>query len=211
MIHEPRTSRCTSWTWKWQKNQGTNSMIHWIIEKARNSRKIPTSTSLTTPKPLTVWITTNCGKFLKETGTPDYLTCLLRNLYAGQKATLRTGHRTMDWFQNGKGVLQDCTLSPCLFNLYAEYIMQNSGLDEAQAGIKIAERNINSLRYVDQFSSVQFSCSVMSDSLQPHELQHTRPPCPSPTPGVHSNSRPSSQRCHPAISSSVIPLSKALA
>ena len=68
-------------------------------------------------------------KILKEMGTPDYLTCLLRNLYAGQKATLRTGHRTMDWFQNGKGVLQDCALSPCLFNLYAEYIMQNSGLD----------------------------------------------------------------------------------
>ena len=80
--------------------------------------------------------------------TPDHLACLLRNLYAGQEATLRTGHGT-DWFQIGKGVGQDCILSPCLFNLYAEYIMRNTGLDEAQAGIKIAGRNINNLRYAD--------------------------------------------------------------
>ena len=91
------------------------------------------------PKPLTVWITTNCGKFLKEMGIPDHLTCLLRNLYAGQEATVRTRHGTTDWFQIGKGVRQGCILSPCLFNLYAEYIMPNSGLDEAQAGIKIAD------------------------------------------------------------------------
>ena len=80
---------------------------------------------------------------------PDHLTCLLRNLYAGQKATVRTGHGTRDWFQIGKGVHQGCILSPCLFNLYAEYIMQNARLNEAQAGIKIAGRNINNLRYAD--------------------------------------------------------------
>ena len=80
---------------------------------------------------------------------PDDLTCLLRNLYAGQEATVRTGHRTTDWFQIGKGVRQGCILSSCLFNFYAEYIMRNAGLDEAQAGIKIAGRNINNLRYAD--------------------------------------------------------------
>ena len=82
-------------------------------------------------------------------GIPDHLTCLLRNLYAGQEATVRTGHGTTDWFQIGKGVFQGCKLSPCLFNLYAEYIMRNTGLEEAQAGIKIAGRNINNLRYAD--------------------------------------------------------------
>ena len=161
------------------------------------------------------------------------LLCLLRNLYAGQEATVRTGHGITDWFQIGKEVHQGCILSLCLFNLYAEYIMRNVGLEEAQAGIKSARRNINNLRYADDttlmaeseelksflmkvkeesekvglklniqkteimasgpISSVQFSCSVMSDSLQPHESQHARPPCPSPTPGVHSDSRPSSQ------------------
>ena len=95
------------------------------------------------PKPLTVWITIN-WKILKEMGIPDHLTCLLRNLYAGQEATVRTGHGTTDWFQIGKGVGQGC-----LFNLYAEYIMRNAGLDEAQAGIKTAGRNINNLRYAD--------------------------------------------------------------
>ena len=82
-------------------------------------------------------------------GIPDHLTCLLRNLYAGQEATVRTGHGTIDWFQTGQGVCQGCILSPCLFNLYAEYIMRNTGPDEAQAGIKIAGRNINNLRYAD--------------------------------------------------------------
>ena len=88
-------------------------------------------------------------KILKEMGIPDHLTCLLRNLYARQEATVRTGHGTIDWFQIEKGVLQGCILSPCLFNLYAEYIMRNAGLDEAQAGIKNARRNINNLRYAD--------------------------------------------------------------
>ena len=88
-------------------------------------------------------------KILKEMGIPDHLTCLLRNLYAGQEATVRTGHGTTDWFQIGKGVNQGCILSTCLFNLYAEYIMRNAGLEEAQAGIKIAGRSINNLRYAD--------------------------------------------------------------
>ena len=88
-------------------------------------------------------------KILKEMGIPDHLTCLLRNLYAGQEATVRTGHGTMDWFRTGKGVRQGCILSPCLFNFYAEYIMRNAGLDKAQAGIKIAGRNIHNLRYAD--------------------------------------------------------------
>ena len=88
-------------------------------------------------------------EILKEMGIPDHLTYLLRTLYAGQEATVRTGHGTTDWFQIGKGVHQGCILSPCLFNLYAEYIIKNAGLDEAQAGIKIARRNINNLRYAD--------------------------------------------------------------
>ena len=88
-------------------------------------------------------------KILKEMGKPDHVTSLLRNLYAGQEATVRTGHGTTDWFLIGKGIRQGCILSPCLFNLYAEYIMRNAGLDEAQAGIKIARRNINDLRYAD--------------------------------------------------------------
>ena len=100
------------------------------------------------PKPLTLWITKN-WKILKEMGIPDHLTCLLRNLHAGQEATVRIGHGKTDWFQIRKGVRQGCILSPCLFNLYAEYIIQNDGLDEAQAGIKIAGRNINNLRYAD--------------------------------------------------------------
>ena len=103
---------------------------------------------LTTPKPLTVWITTDCGKFL-DMGIPNHPTCLLRNLYAGQEAIVRTGHGTTDLFQISKGVCQSCILSPFLFNLYAEYIMQNAGLDEAQAGIKIAGRNTNNLRYAE--------------------------------------------------------------
>ena len=106
--------------------------------------KTSISALLTMPKPLTVWIPTN-WKILQEMGISDHLTCLLRNLYAGQETTIRT----TDWFQIRKGVRQGCILSPCLFNLYAEYIMRNTGLDEAQAGLKIAGRNINNLRYAD--------------------------------------------------------------
>ena len=98
-------------------------------KKQESSRKTSISALLTMPKSLTVWITIN-WKILKEMGIPDHLTCLLRNLYAGQEATVRTGHGTTDWFQIGKGVRQDCILSPCLFNLYAEYIMRNTGLDK---------------------------------------------------------------------------------
>ena len=115
-------------------------------KKQESSRKTSISALLTMPKHLTVWITIN-WKILKEMGIPDDLTCLLRNPYAGQEATVRTGHGTTDWFQIGKGVRQGCIFSSCLFNLYAEYIMRNTGLEEAQAGIKIAQRNINNLRF----------------------------------------------------------------
>ena len=118
------------------------------LKKQESSRKTSISALLTMPKHLTVWITIN-WKILKEMGIPDHLTCLLRNLYAGQEATVRNGHGTTDWFHIGKGVRQGCILSPCLFNLYAEYIMQNARLDEAHAGIKTARRNINNLRYAD--------------------------------------------------------------
>ena len=121
------------------------------LKKQESTRKTSISALLTMPKPWTVWITRNCGK-LKEMGIPDHLTRLLRNLYAGQEATVRTGHGTTDWFQIGKGVCQGCILSPCLFNSYAEYIMKNAGLEETQAGIKIAGRNINNLRYADDTS-----------------------------------------------------------
>ena len=117
-------------------------------KKQESSRKTSISALLTMPRPLTVWITIN-WKILKEMGIPDHLTCLLRNLYAGQEASVRTGHRTTDWFQIGKGVCQGCVLSPCSFNFCAEYIMRNAGLEETQAGIKIARRNINNLRYAD--------------------------------------------------------------
>ena len=112
-------------------------MFKLVLEKAEeeSSRKTSISALSTMPKPLTVWITVN-WKILKEMGIPDHLTCLLRNLYAGQEATVRTGHGTTDWFQIGIGVRRGCILSPCLFNLYAEYIMRNAGLAEAQAGIK---------------------------------------------------------------------------
>src|SRR5574337_263228 len=117
-------------------------------KKLESSRKISISALLTMPKPLTVWITIT-WKILKEMGISDHLTYLLRNLYAGQEATVRTGHGTTDWFQRGKGVRQGCILSPCLFNFYAEYIVRNAGLEEAQGGIRIAGGNINNLRYAD--------------------------------------------------------------
>ena len=109
------------------------------LKKQESSRKTYISALLTMPKPLTVWIIIN-WKILKEMGIPDHLTCLLRNLYAGQEATVRTGHGTTDWFQIAKGAHQGCILSPCLLNLHAEYIMRNAGLDEAQAGIKVTGR-----------------------------------------------------------------------
>ena len=226
-------------------------------------------------------------------GIPALLTCLLWNLYACQEARVKIRHGTANCCKIGKGVHQGCILSPCSFIFYAEYIMQNARLDEAKAGIKIAGRNVNNLRYEDDTtliaeskeelksllmkvkeenekaglklniqkmkkmapgpitswqmgkqwqtsfywapkslqmvnaitklkdicswkksyhkpSSVQFSCSVMSDSLWPHEPQHTRPPCPSPTPGVYPNLCPLSRWCHLTISSSVVPFSSCL-
>ena len=146
-----------------RKGRGTRDQIAnicWIIKES--SRKTSTSALLTMAKPLIVWITTNCGKFLKEMGIQEHLTCLLRNLYAGQEATVRTGHGTTDWFQIGKGVYQGCILSPCLFNLYAEYIMRNTGLEEAQAGIKISGRNINNFRYADDITLMTESKELKS-------------------------------------------------
>ena len=128
-----------------RKGRGTKDQtanMHWIIQKARGFQKSIYFFSLT------VCITTS-WKTLKEMGIPDHLTCLLRNLYAGQEATVRTGHGTTDWFQIGKGVHQGYILSLCLFNLYAEYIIRSTGLDEPQAGIKIVRRNINNFRYAD--------------------------------------------------------------
>ena len=108
-----------------------------------------------------MWSIINCGKFF-ETGVPDHLSCILRNLYAGQEARVRTGYGTTEWFQVGEGVHQGCILSPCLFNLYAESIMRNAGLEEAQAGIKIAGRNINHLSYADDITLMAESEELMS-------------------------------------------------
>ena len=144
------------------------------LKKQENSRKTSTSALLTTPKPFTMWITTNWKilkkkktnwKILKEMGIPGHLTCFLRNLYAGQEATVRTGHGTTDWFQIGKGVRQGCILLPCLFNFCAEYILRNAGLDEAQAGIKIAGTNINNLRYADDTTLMAESKEELKKSL----------------------------------------------
>ena len=118
-------------------------------KKQESSRKTSISALLTMPKAFDCVDHNKLWKILKEMGIPDHLTCLLRNLYAGPEATVRTGHGTTDCFQIGKGVCQGCMLSPCLYNLHAEYFMWNVRLDEAQAGIKIARRNINNFRYVD--------------------------------------------------------------
>ena len=126
------------------KSRGTRDQkLPTSSKKQENSRKTSTSASLTMIKPLCG--SQQTGKFL-EMGIPDHLICVLRNLYAGQEATVRTGHGTSNWFKIGKGVCQGYILSPCLFNLHAEYLIQNAGLDESQAGIKIVERNINNLR-----------------------------------------------------------------
>ena len=123
--------------------------IHWIVEKAREFHKKIYFCFIDYTKAFDCVDHNKLRKILKVMEIPDHLTCLLRNLYAGQEATVRTGHGRTDWFQIGKGVHQGCILSPCLFNLYAEYIKQNTGLDEAQARIKISGRNINNLRYTD--------------------------------------------------------------
>ena len=149
-VCELRTSRCSV---GFRKGRGTRAQIaniHWIIEKAREFQKNICFCFIDYGK------TFDCVDhdilwkiLLQEMGTLSHLTCLLRNLYAGQGATVRTEHGTVDWFHTGKGEHQGCILSPCLFNFYAEYIMWNAGLDEAQAGIKITGKNINNLRYTD--------------------------------------------------------------
>ena len=145
-----------------RKGRGTSDQIaniRWIIEKAskkqaRNKQEEEFKKNIyfcfiDYAKAFDCMDHNKLWKILKEMGIPDHLTCLLRNLYAGREATARTGHGTTDWFQIGKGVHQDCMLSPCLFNLCAEYFMRNAGLEEAQAGIKVAGRNISNLRYAD--------------------------------------------------------------
>ena len=133
-----------------RKGRGTRDQIAnilWITEKAREFQKNIYFCFIDYAKTFDFVNHNKLWKILQEMGIPDHLTCLLRNLYAGQEATVRTGHGTTDWFQIGKGVHQGCILSPCLFNLYAEYIMRNAGLEEAQVRIRIAGRNINNLRY----------------------------------------------------------------
>ena len=132
---------------KRQKTRDQIANIHWIIEKARGSHRNNYFCFIDYAKAFDCVDNNKLWKILKEMGIPDHLTCLLRKLYAGQEATVRTGHGTTDWFHIGKGVHQGCLLSPCLFNFYAEYIMRNAGLDEAQDGIKISGRNISNLRY----------------------------------------------------------------
>ena len=135
-----------------RKGRGTRDQIaniHWIIKKAREFQKNICFCFIDYVRALDCVDHNKLWKILKEMGIPDHLICLLRNLYAGQEATVRTEHGTTDWFQIGKGVHQGCISSPCLFNLYAEYIMRNTGLEGAQAGIKIAWRNIYNLSYAD--------------------------------------------------------------
>ena len=143
------------------KGRGTRDQIaniHWIIKKARELQKNIYFCFIDYTNAF-LWITTNWGKVLKN------LTFLLRNLYSGQEAIVRTGHGKTDWFQTGKGVHQGCVLSPCLFNLHAEYIMRNSGLDESQAGIKIARKDINNLRYADDTTLMEESKEELKNPL----------------------------------------------
>ena len=140
-----------------RKGRGTRDQIaniYWIIEKARKFQRNIYFCFIDYAKAFDRVDHNKLWKMLKEMGLTRHLTRLLRNLYAGQEATVRTGHGIIDWFQIGNGVCQGCLLSLCLFNLYAEYIMRNAGLDEAQAGIKIARRNINNLRYADDTTVV---------------------------------------------------------
>ena len=142
--------------------------IRWIIEKAREFQKNIYFCFIDYVKAFDCVDHNKLWKILKEMGIPDHLTCFFRNLYAGQEATVRTGHRTTDWFQIGKAVCQGCVLSPCLFNLYPEYIMRNAGLEEAQAGIKIARRNINNLRYAEseeELKSLLMKVNVESEKV----------------------------------------------
>ena len=145
-----------------RKGRGTRDQIvniRWITKKAREFQKNIYFCFIDFAKVSDCVDHNKLWKILQEMGIPDHLTCLLRNLYVGQEATVRTGHGSTDWFQIRKGIGQGCISSPCLFNLYAEYIVRNTGLDEAQAGIKIARRNINNLRYTDD-------TTIMAESEQ---------------------------------------------
>ena len=146
------------------RDQITN--ICWIKEKAREFQKNIYFCFIDYTKAFDYVDHKKLWKILKEMGISNNLTCLLRNLYAGEEATVRTGHGTKDWFQIGKGVCQGCILSPCLFNLYAEYIMRNARLDEVQAEIKIAGRNINNLRYKDYTTTMLMSCQLDEASIK---------------------------------------------
>jgi len=144
--------------------------IHWIMEKAREFQKNIYFCFIDYAKAFDCVDHNKLWKILKEMGIPDHLTCLLRNLYAGQEATVRTGHGTTDWFQIRKGVPQGCILSPCLFNLYAEYIMRNAGLEEAQAGIKIAGRNINNLTTLMEESEEELKSLLMKVKVESEKV-----------------------------------------
>ena len=140
---------------RFRKGRGTGDQIaniHWMIEKAKEFQKSIYFCFIDYAKAFDCVDHNKLWKTLKEMGIQDHLTCLLRNLYAGREAAVKTGYGAMDWFQIGKGVSQGCILSPCLFNLYAEHITWNAGLDEAQAGIKITRRNFNNLRYADDIT-----------------------------------------------------------
>ena len=151
-----------------KKGKGTRDQIAnicWNIEKAREFQKNIYFCFIDYAKAFDCVDHKKMRKILREMGIPDHLTCLLKNLYAGQEETVRTGHGTTDWFQLGKGVRQGCILSPCLFNLYAEYIMRNAGLEETQAGIKIARRNINNLREADDTTLMEASEEYLKSLL----------------------------------------------
>ena len=150
-----------------RKGRGSRDQIaniHWIFKKVREFQKSIYFCFIDYTKASDCVDHNKLWKILQEMGIPDHLTCLLRNLYIGQEAMVRTGHGTTDWFQIGKGARQGCILSPCLFNLYAEYIMKNAGLEETQAGIKIARRKINSLRYADD-TTIMAECGKELKSL----------------------------------------------
>ena len=149
------------------KDQVAN--ICWIIEKAREFQKNIYFCFIDYAKAFDCVDHNNLWKILKEMEIPGHLICLLRNLYAGQEGTVRTGHGTTDWFQIGKGVCQGCILPPCLFNLFAEYIMRNAGLDEAQSGVKIARRNINNLGYADDTTLIGESEEELKSLLKVKE------------------------------------------
>ena len=154
-----------------RKGRGTRDQIaniRWIMEKTRESQK---NTFIDYAKAFDCMDHKKLWKMLKEMGIPDHLTCLLRNLYAGQETTVRTRHGTTDWFQIGKGVCQGCILSPCLFNLYAEYIMRNAGLDEAQAGIKMAGRDINNFKYAESEEELKSLLMKMREDSEKSEAK----------------------------------------